>query len=77
MYDLRHTCLTNWLNDGVPPAQVTDWAANGVPVLLSTYARCIVGQLDDLKTRIEAAGDCAIWDMVTSETRSSATISVA
>ncbi|MFD7048443.1 DUF488 domain-containing protein [Streptomyces mirabilis] len=26
VYDLRHTCLTNWLNDGVPPTRVTDWA---------------------------------------------------
>lgn len=57
VYDLRHTCLTNWLNDGVPPAQVADWAGNSVPVLLATYARCIEGHLPDLKKRIEAGGD--------------------
>ncbi|MFG2979878.1 hypothetical protein ACGFYQ_01280 [Streptomyces sp. NPDC048258] len=28
VYDLRHTCLTNWLNDGVPSGQVADWAGN-------------------------------------------------
>ncbi|WP_371652784.1 MULTISPECIES: hypothetical protein [unclassified Streptomyces] len=54
VYDLRHTCLTNWLNAGVPPAQVAEWAGNGVPVLLAIYAWCISGQLDDLKKRIEA-----------------------
>ncbi|MBA4861738.1 tyrosine-type recombinase/integrase [Streptomyces sp. PSKA54] len=57
VYDLRHTCLTNWLNDGVPPAQVAEWAGNSVPVLLSIYARCVSGQLPDLKKRIEAGGD--------------------
>ncbi|MGX1490318.1 tyrosine-type recombinase/integrase [Streptomyces tendae] len=57
VYDLRHTCLTNWLNDGIPPAQVAEWAGNSVPVLLATYARCISGQLPDLKQRILARGD--------------------
>ncbi|MER5412900.1 tyrosine-type recombinase/integrase [Streptomyces virginiae] len=57
VYDLRHTCLTNWLNDGVPPAQVAEWAGNSVPVLLAVYARCVVGHLGDLKKRIEAGGD--------------------
>ncbi|MFE5138247.1 hypothetical protein ACFRDV_11275 [Streptomyces fagopyri] len=56
-YDNRHTRLTKWLNDGIPPAQVADWAGNSVPVLLATYARCIRGQLPDLKRRLEAAGD--------------------
>ncbi|MFD7573004.1 hypothetical protein ACFV6U_21110 [Streptomyces sp. NPDC059810] len=57
VYDLRHTCLTNWLNAGVPPATVAEWAGNSVPVLLSTYARCVDGQLPDLKRRIEQAGE--------------------
>ncbi|MCX5153034.1 tyrosine-type recombinase/integrase [Streptomyces sp. NBC_00291] len=57
VYDLRHTCLTNWLYDGVPPAQVAEWAGNSVPVLLAVYARCVTGQLSDLKKRIEAGGD--------------------
>ncbi|WP_405409769.1 tyrosine-type recombinase/integrase [Streptomyces decoyicus] len=57
VYDLRHTCLTNWLNAGVPAATVAEWAGNSVPVLLATYARCIDGQLDDLKHRIEQAGE--------------------
>ncbi|MZE52411.1 tyrosine-type recombinase/integrase [Streptomyces sp. SID5770] len=57
VYDLRHTCLTNWLNAGVPAATVAEWAGNSVPVLLATYARCIDGQLDDLKQRIEGTGE--------------------
>ncbi|MEV6111237.1 hypothetical protein AB0L59_01665 [Streptomyces sp. NPDC052109] len=57
VYDLRHTCLTNWLNDGIPPAQVAEWAGNSVPVLLAIYARCISGQLGDLKQWILARGD--------------------
>ncbi|MEU0113541.1 site-specific integrase [Streptomyces bobili] len=57
VYDNRHTRLTKWLNDGIPPAQVAEWAGNSVPVLLATYARCIEGQLPDLKRRLEAAGD--------------------
>ncbi|MEU3523479.1 hypothetical protein AB0E62_06360 [Streptomyces sp. NPDC038707] len=57
MYDIRHTRLTKWLNDGIPPAQVAEWAGNSVAVLLATYARCVDGQLPDLKRRLEAAGD--------------------
>ncbi|ANS65335.1 phage integrase family protein [Streptomyces lincolnensis] len=57
VYDIRHTRLTKWLNDGIPPAQVAEWAGNSVPVLLATYARCVDGQLPDLKKRLEAAGD--------------------
>ncbi|MFB7630429.1 tyrosine-type recombinase/integrase [Streptomyces sp. NPDC056149] len=57
VYDLRHTCLTTWLNNGIPPAQVAEWAGNSVPVLLAIYARCIVGQLDDYLKRIEGVQD--------------------
>ncbi|MEO3754969.1 hypothetical protein [Streptomyces sp. B6B3] len=57
VYDLRHTCLTTWLNNGVPPAHVAEWAGNSVPVLLATYTRCLSGQLRDLQRRVEAAQD--------------------
>ncbi len=47
-----------WLNHGIPPAQVAEWAGcSGVPVLPATYARCVEGRLPDLKRRLEAAGD--------------------
>ncbi|GHE61996.1 integrase [Streptomyces longispororuber] len=57
IYDIRHTRLTKWLNDGIPPAQVAYWAGNSVPVLLAFYAGCIEGQLPDLKRRMDAQGD--------------------
>ncbi|MGK5627299.1 tyrosine-type recombinase/integrase [Streptomyces sp. URMC 123] len=57
IYDIRHTRLTKWLNDGNPPAQVAYWAGNSVAVLLAFYAGCIEGQLPELKRRMEAQGD--------------------
>jgi integrase len=37
-YDLRHTCLSTWLNGGVYPTQVAEWAGHSVDVLLRIYA---------------------------------------
>ncbi|WP_344662977.1 hypothetical protein [Catenulispora subtropica] len=54
-YDLRHACLSTWLNAGVAPPQVAEWAGNSVEMLLSTYAKCIDGQEDLACKRIEAA----------------------
>lgn len=42
VYDLRHACASTWLNGGVPPAQVAEWAGHSVSVLLKVYAKCIV-----------------------------------
>ncbi|MGW5096269.1 tyrosine-type recombinase/integrase [Streptomyces nodosus] len=53
VYDCRHTCLTAWLNKGIPPAQVAEWAGNSVPVLLAIYARCIAGQLANYLMQME------------------------
>ena len=30
IYDLRHACLSGWLNVGVPPTQVAKWAGHRV-----------------------------------------------
>ena len=43
-YDLRHAALSTWLNAGIDPAQVAQWAGNSVRVLLSTYAKCVAGR---------------------------------
>ncbi|MCK9930188.1 hypothetical protein MXD62_23975 [Frankia sp. Mgl5] len=43
-YDLRHAAVSEWLNAGVAPTQIAQWAGHSVAVLLHTYARCIVGQ---------------------------------
>ncbi len=52
-YDLRHACLSTWLNGGVNPTQVAEWAGHGVDVLLRIYAKCVVGQ-DELAKRASA-----------------------
>ena len=54
-YDLRHACLSTWLNAGVPATQVAEWAGHSVNVLLKVYAKCLDGQDGAAKTRIEQA----------------------
>jgi integrase len=51
-YDLRHACLSTWLNGGVYPTQVAEWAGHSVDVLLRIYAKCIAGQDELAKRRI-------------------------
>ena len=36
-YDLRHARLSTWLNAGVAPAQVGEWADSSIPVLLRVF----------------------------------------
>ena len=54
-YDLRHACLSTWLNAGVDPTQVAEWAGNSVAVLLRVYAKCIAGRDQVARKRIEDA----------------------
>jgi len=54
-YDLRHACLSTWLNGGVAPTQVAEWARHSVEVLLRVYANCLQGQQEIAKRRIAAA----------------------
>ena len=54
-YDLRHACLSTWLNAGVDPTQVAEWAGNSVAVLLRVYAKCISGRDAIARQRIEDA----------------------
>ena len=54
-YDLRHACLSTWLNAGVPPARVAEWAGHTVEVLLRVYAKCVEGDDAIALNRIEAA----------------------
>ncbi|MEV6932060.1 hypothetical protein AB0M46_47280 [Dactylosporangium sp. NPDC051485] len=54
-YDLRHACLSTWLNAGVPPTQVADWAGNSVKVLLEVYAKCLDGETATALNRIALA----------------------
>jgi integrase len=54
-YDLRHACLSTWLNGGVYPTQVAEWAGHGVDVLLRIYAKCVASQDELAKRRISEA----------------------
>ena len=54
-YDLRHACLSTWLNGGVYPTQVAEWAGHSVDVLPRIYAKCVVGQDELAKRRISEA----------------------
>ena len=47
--------MSTWLNAGVPPTQVAEWAGHSVNVLLRVYAKCVYGQDEVAKARIEAA----------------------
>lgn len=70
VYDLRHACLSMWLNAGVHAPQVAEWAGHGVDVLLRIYAKCIDGQHEIAKRRISEAlrdGDAQAHDAATSE----------
>jgi integrase len=54
-YDLRHAAVSLWLNAGVPATQVAEWAGHSVHVLMRVYAKCIYGQEEAARRRIEAA----------------------
>jgi integrase len=54
-YDLRHAAVSLWLNAGVPAPQVAEWAGHSVHVLMKVYAKCIDGQQEAAKKRIEQA----------------------
>ena len=54
-YDLRHAAVSTWLNGGVPAPQVAAWAGHSVDVLLRVYAKCIAGQDDTARRRVEEA----------------------
>ncbi|WP_211246475.1 hypothetical protein [Amycolatopsis taiwanensis] len=43
-YDLRHAAVSTWLNGGVPPTKVAEWAGRSVDVLLQVHAKCLDGQ---------------------------------
>jgi hypothetical protein len=64
-YDLRHACLSAWLNNGVEQTQVAEWAGNSVKVLMDTYAKCIHGHDEVNRRRMEVAfSDILTGDLV-------------
>jgi hypothetical protein len=51
---LRHAAASLWLNAGVAPTHVAEWAGHRVAVLLRVYAKCIDGQEELATRKIEA-----------------------
>jgi hypothetical protein len=45
---------STWLNAGVPSTQVAEWAGHSLAVLLQIYAKCLVGQEEAARRRIDA-----------------------
>jgi integrase len=54
-YDLRHAAVSTWLNGGVAPTQVAEWAGHSVEVLLRSYAKCLDGGEETARQRVTAA----------------------
>jgi integrase len=53
-YDLRHAAVSTWLNSGVSPSRVAEWAGHSIDVLLKIYAKCIDGQEQADLQRLDA-----------------------
>ena len=47
--------VSTWLNGGVPPTQVAEWAGHSVEILLKIYAKCLDGGQGVLRRRVQAA----------------------
>ncbi|MER8159549.1 tyrosine-type recombinase/integrase [Streptomyces sp. NPDC094472] len=54
-YDLRHACVSLWLNSGVDPVEVARRAGHTVAVLLKVYAKCLDGATAMANARIDEA----------------------
>jgi integrase len=52
-YDLRHAAVSTWLNGGVPPTTVAEWAGHSVEVLLKIYAKCLDGTDAAVQRRVQ------------------------
>jgi len=55
-YDLRHARLSIWLNSGVDPAQISEWAGNSVPVLLRVYIHCLTDSQESALAKLGRKG---------------------
>lgn len=53
-YDLRHAAVSTWLNAGISPTQVAEWAGQSPEVLWRNYAKCLHGGQAELRRRVEA-----------------------
>jgi len=53
-YDLRHACVSTWLNAGVEGPRVAEWAGHSLAVLMRVYAKCIDGGEQTARQRVQA-----------------------
>ncbi|MFI5906975.1 hypothetical protein [Dactylosporangium sp. NPDC051541] len=51
-YDLRHAAVSTWLNGGVPPTDVAEWAGQLVEILFRIYATCLDKGTGVLRRRV-------------------------
>jgi len=51
-YSLRHAAVSTWLNAGVDPALIAEWAGHSVHVLLRVYAKCVSGREAAARERV-------------------------
>ncbi|MGW2610816.1 hypothetical protein ACWC4A_41680 [Streptomyces mirabilis] len=54
-YDLRHACITRWLNAGVPIAEVARRVGNSPEVIHRRYHGCIDGHEEAANAKITKA----------------------
>lgn len=54
-YDLRHACITRWLNAGVPIAEVARRVGNSPQVIHRRYHGCIDGHEEAANAKIARA----------------------
>ncbi|MFD1046439.1 integrase, partial [Kibdelosporangium lantanae] len=52
-YDLRHACVSTWLNAGVEPTRVAEWAGHSLSVLMRVYAKCLDGGEQQARARVQ------------------------
>jgi integrase len=54
-YDLRHAAVSTWLNGGLPPTDVAEWAGQSTEVLFRIYAKCLDGSKEEKRRKVQAA----------------------
>lgn len=53
-YDLRHACVSTWLNLGVEAPRVAGWAGHSLNVLMRVYAKCLDGGEERARQLVQA-----------------------
>lgn len=61
-YDLRSTCITNWLRAGLPVAEVARRAGNSPEVIHRNYVGCLDDSEEDNNKKIEKVMGWATGD---------------